>query len=167
MQRAEIAAKSVWRSVYAEGWALGPVDLTKVARRLGVTLIRWEPDEPKLNGALIRSEGAVFINALLPETRARFTAAHELGHYVLGHSGDYYCYEGLRTPQERKASAFAAALLMPAPVVKALWLRLGATPPAAKVAAASRALGVSRQAFGYRLVTLGLVRRAAPTTATA
>ncbi len=150
MWRAELAAKSLWRTVY-------PVDLSAAAASLGVEIIKWSPTEPRLLGALIRRPGAAFVNGALVPSRARFTAAHELGHFVLGHAGDYYCYDGLRTAQEREANVFAAALLMPEAVVKSLWLKLGNLTPHVKIAVAAKRLAVSRQALGYRLGALGLV----------
>lgn len=141
---------------YPETWPLAPVDIAAAAAAFGITITYWRPREKLLNGVLIRSERTIFVNETLPLSRARFTAAHELGHYVLGHAGDYFCYTGWNTPQEREANRFAAALLMPAAVVKALWLKLAAVPRPAKVAAAARRLSVSQQALRYRLATLAL-----------
>jgi len=154
-----LAAKSVWRTVCPEGWKLAPVHLGAAAAALGLEIVAWRPAESRLNGALIRGAHAIFINASLAPARARFTAAHEFGHYVLGHRGDHYCYDGLRTAEEREASRFAAAFLMPTAVVKALWLKLGGLSPTAKVATVAERLAVSRQALGYRLEALGLTVR--------
>lgn len=155
---ADLAAKSVWRTVYPTTFELGPVNLSAVAAALGLELVAWEPDEPKLLGALVRSARTVFVNARLAPPRARFTAAHEFGHYVLNHQGDYVCYDGLRTAQEREANRFAAQLLMPTPVVKGLWLKLDRLPPATRLAVVAKALAVSREALGYRLTAMGLAR---------
>ncbi|HTU78400.1 MAG TPA: ImmA/IrrE family metallo-endopeptidase [Solirubrobacteraceae bacterium] len=73
-------------------------------------------------------DGAVIgINADHPETRQRFTMAHELGHYLLRHHERAEAYEdrfhldlaentppGFDWRAERAANDFAADLLMPA-----------------------------------------------------
>jgi len=102
----------------------------------------------------------VFVNAALSPPRKRFTTAHALGHYVLGHGGDHYCPAAEDESREREANRFAAALLMPASRVTALWLKLDGVRPAARVRAVAERLLVSREALGYRLLTLGLTRRA-------
>lgn len=60
--------------------------------------------------------------------RQRFTLAHELGHYFLGHRGAVFYdeqttvifrREGVSNPQEAAANAFAAELLMPEPLLRA------------------------------------------------
>ena len=72
--------------------------------------------------------------------RRRFTIAHELGHWVLHRTGQQalFCRKGAvreddaptttRAPlpvTEREANAFAAALLMPAPLVARYYERTG------------------------------------------
>jgi hypothetical protein len=76
----------------------------------------------------------VSINALHPLTRQRFTAAHELGHYLyhrdlLGAGvGDTRAYRAVNSPRpnpnirpvhERQANSFAANLLMPRDLIPA------------------------------------------------
>lgn len=156
MQRSELAARSLWRVICPDGWRIEPVDLGAVATYLGVEILTWHPDEKKLNGALIRSAKTVFVNASLALPRMRFAAAHELGHYVLGHEGDFFCPFHRYAELEREANRFAAALLMPTAVVKMLWLKFGDLTPAAKVTAVANRLAVSRQALGYRLRAVGI-----------
>jgi Zn-dependent peptidase ImmA (M78 family) len=132
------------------------VDLGAVAAHLGVDILTWRPDEDGLNGALIRSAKTVFVNAALARPRMRFAAAHELGHYVLGHEGNFFCPFNSYAAVEREANRFAASLLMPTAVVKTLWLKLGSLTPAAKMSALADRLAVSRQALGYRLQAVGI-----------
>ncbi len=127
---------------------------------MGVDILTWRPDEDGLNGALIRSAKTIFVNAALVRPRMRFAAAHELGHYVLGHEGDFFCPFNRYAAPEREANCFAAALLMPATVVKTLWLKLSDLTPAAKVSALAERLAVSRQALGYRLRAVGIAGEA-------
>lgn len=156
MQRPELAATALWRATCPNGWRLEPVNLGAVAAHLGVDILTWRPDEDGLNGAMIRSAKTVFVNAALARARMRFAAAHEIGHYVLGHEGDFFCPFNRYATLEREANSFAAALLMPAAVVKTLWLKLGDVTPAAKVSALAERLAVSRQALGYRLRAVGI-----------
>ena len=78
---------------------------------------------------------------------------HELGHYVLGHEGDFFCPFDRYATLEREANLFAAALLMPKAVVKTLWLKLSDLTPAAKLSALAERLEVS---LGYRLQAVGI-----------
>ncbi len=156
MRRPELAAATIWRAAYPEGWGAEPVDLGAVASYLGVEILTWLPAEEKLNGVLIRSARTVFVNAGLSLPRMRFVVAHELGHLVLGHDGDFYCPFTQLVEQEREANRFAAALLMPRAVVKTLWLKLSGLAPPAKISALAKKLAVSRQALGYRLRAVGI-----------
>lgn len=87
--------------------------------------------------------------------RQRFTVAHELGHFALGHedsprdSGNFF---SSRDPKERQANRFAAALLMPESLVRHYYTN-GADR---SVAALAQLFGVSKDAMGYRLINLGL-----------
>ncbi len=132
-----------------------------MADYVGVEILTWHPEEEKLNGALIRNAGTVFVNASLTRPRMRFAAAHEIGHYVLGHEGDLFCPYGRYAVQEREANLFAAALLIPAAVIKLFWLKLSNIAPAVRVAVVAERLAVSRQALSYRLETVGMAGRAA------
>ena len=156
MQRPELAATALWRATCPDGWRVEPINLGAVAAHLGVDILTWQPDEERLNGALIRSAKTVFVNAALARPRMRFAAAHELGHYVLGHEGDFFCPFNRYATLESEANRFAAALLMPTAVVKTLWLKLSDLTPAAKLSALAERLAVSRQALGYRLRAVGI-----------
>lgn len=156
MRRSELAAASLWRATCPDGWRVEPVDLRAVAAYVGVEILAWRPAEEGLNGALIRSAKTIFVNASLVRPRMRFAAAHELGHYVLGHEGDFFCPFNRHATLEREANRFAAALLMPKAVVKTLWLKLSELTPAAKISAVAKRLEVSRQALGYRLRAVGI-----------
>ena len=59
------------------------------------------------------------------QQRLRFTAMHELGHYLLGHLGDdsrELSRSHIKAPQEQEADMFAARVLMPSCVLWALGL---------------------------------------------
>lgn len=76
----------------------------------------------KAAGILHRSDRVIAISTEYPQPTMRFTAAHEIGHIVLGHSGkiihrdrplDSTRQSGPRAPMEREADYFAACFLMP------------------------------------------------------
>ncbi|MBB3119723.1 ImmA/IrrE family metallo-endopeptidase [Pseudoduganella violacea] len=88
--------------------------------------------------------------------RRRFTVAHELGHYVLGHQDaprDYPDSFGSKnsSPIEQQANKFAAELLMPAYVVKAM-----ALAGSNSLDELANIFVVSKVAMGHRLSNLSL-----------
>lgn len=98
-----------------------PIDVFAVLQNLGVPVM-IRPLEGLLGAFIKEPAPGVLITSLRPFSVQRFTAAHELGHFVLGHafSADD---EGVlrRSPfsstqmelQEIEANAFAASFLMP------------------------------------------------------
>jgi len=97
---------------------------------------RLEPEQT-LSGLLLAAAGEIWVNAEEGRQwpgRRRFTICHELGHFVLHRDGerDLFCRsshvdpEDLKTPTEdpnvpdieEEASVFAAALLMPARLMR-------------------------------------------------
>ncbi|MGD8718978.1 MAG: ImmA/IrrE family metallo-endopeptidase [Candidatus Zixiibacteriota bacterium] len=140
--------------MHKAGRHVDTADVFAAVEHLGLDVVYWEPEEEGLAGALVRSARTIFVNASLPAARMRYTVAHELGHYLLGH-GDACCPCPSRAEEELEADCFAAALLMPPALLHSMWVTLGDLSPAPKVTTIARRLGVPRQALGYRLVTLG------------
>ncbi len=103
-----------------------PVDVETIARGLGVRVKYTSFERDEVSGLLVRKgdEVVLGVNREHPETRRRFTIAHEIGHFVLHmtrlifvdevvlHFRDRTSGEG-RDPEEIEANAFAAELLMP------------------------------------------------------
>jgi Zn-dependent peptidase ImmA (M78 family) len=140
----------------------GPVDLDALASRLGIKIERCWLDED-MSGALIKNADGSYtiqVNALHPETRQRFTIAHEMGHFVhhrhlLGDgvndsrayrtdSNHKYYNARIGPKQETEANRFAASLLMPGDVVNEM-VKIGMP-----VSAMAEHLGVSRHAMSIR-----------------
>ncbi len=134
-----------------------PVNVFDLAARMGIAIEHWP--FTNLLGGLLFDEGGpcIFYNSSVPITRARFTVAHELGHFVLHRrQGIYFmCQENSKRLAERQANRFAAELLMPAEAVEGL-----AGRGLAKDALAERFL-VSEEAMILRLKELGF-RRVSP-----
>jgi Zn-dependent peptidase ImmA (M78 family) len=154
-KEAERIRISVWGDTF-------PVDPVLIARRLGVD-VREAPLSSNVSGALVKRFGedpTILLNAVDHPHRQRFTAAHELGHYVSHESDpDEYEYVDLRDtvfsaagtkPEEVFANAFAANLLMPAEEVRRLQ-KEGYT-----LTQMALYFGVSQDAMHFRLKNLGL-----------
>lgn len=96
-----------------------PIPIEEIASKLGVKISRAPSSE--FSGMLIRKDGRALIGISSNEApvRQRFTIAHELGHFLLHRQKDAFVdYRDnksaiMRTPREKQANAFAAALLMP------------------------------------------------------
>lgn len=119
-----------------------PVDVAAAADKLGVKIFAAKLAD-KVSGVLVRdttyntrSGFVIFVDQDEPAVRQRFTAAHELGHFVLhkeavGHKNeDNYLLrsEGMSNRQEAEANKFAASLLMPFDLIEAA-MKNGVTTP--------------------------------------
>jgi Zn-dependent peptidase ImmA (M78 family) len=102
----------------------------------------------------------IVLNDHEPETRVRFTLAHEIHHAVDGHWRDslYPPLFNLSTRQrsELVANHFAACLLMPRLWVKRLYCDEGIQD----ISRLARRFGVSSDAMRRRLESLGLIDQA-------
>lgn len=143
-----------------------PVDIEGLIHRLGIDYrVRAMPSD---QSGMIQKRGDRFmitINALDGEQRQRFTAAHELAHYLLhrdlleerGHLDRLFGPSSSDNPSsplspqhEVQANRLAANLLMPANDVLATW---GETKSPAAVA---KRFDVSQAAAEIRLKNLGV-----------
>ena len=96
-----------------------PVPVEVIANKLKIRISRAPSRD--FSGLLIRKDGSALIGVNSNEVavRQRFTIAHELGHFLLHLQKDTFVdYRDnkkavMRTPRERQANMFAAALLMP------------------------------------------------------
>lgn len=116
--------------------------------------------------------GRVFVNASDPVPRRRFTAAHELGHFLLHRStmagksiGDskttiVEVEDETANEMERQANRFAAELLMPTEIcqerAEAFRKSYGVCPRALFAHYLASELVVSPEALRYRLQELGV-----------
>lgn len=123
----------------------------------------------------VNAKRQIVINKLEPEYRQRFTLAHEIGHIILGHTGQSYRtsdleqYRGtLVRMKEVAANNFAAELIMPRKLVfkvlnkVILDLEYSADQKFDEydisriINCMSKELNVSRQALTYRMENLGV-----------
>lgn len=112
-----------------------PVDSAHIARSMGIRAIEM-PLEPNVSGVIIKEkqkDPVIVVSRQDSTARKRFTAAHELGHYILhlDRSGDDYSEFEHVDFRDGNSSAgtnrdeifcnqFAAHLLMPSADVKTL-----------------------------------------------
>lgn len=143
------------------GLGLGPVhDIEAALKQAGLLVLVAHLGKSGPEGLYVRRAdyGAVLLNGDAFRPRARFTAAHELGHHELGHDAavDEAIAENSNDPAERPANVFAAEFLVP----KAALVRLASagrprTPQA--VSELARRFGVSYLVLVYRLHNTGLL----------
>ena len=168
-KRAEIAAAELLNE---HPVARLPVAVDDLAEALGIIVVRRTFEDADVSGMLFRGKREVIgVNKVHHWRRQRFTVAHELGHHVL-HPGRELILDApvrvnfrdrtssMATDREEiEANAFAAALLMPEPMVRAELDRL---PEKIRrdVDLTTNTLAdrfeVSVAALGFRLINLGL-----------
>lgn len=130
LYRQAVRMASQVRAEFGFGPAEGicPFDL---ADRMGVSARLV--NAPSLEGMYFPSESAqIFVGALRPSGRQRFTCSHEVAHHVFGHG---QCIEEVsqsaqanNSPNEVLANRFASALLMPKLAVLSTFQRYGVVP---------------------------------------
>lgn len=143
----------------------GYVDVFDVLRRMDIEVYRRPIGNSALEGSLIIRDGlaVVFVNSAGSLTRQRLTAAHELGHYLLGqrHDGLEILENETAINDDREEPAafrFARHFLMDAHGVTRLVSDID--DPEERVAAVAHAYVVSPTAVAIHLGELGLISRA-------
>jgi Zn-dependent peptidase ImmA (M78 family) len=103
-----------------------PVKVSAIARDMGLLIFSASLD-PGISGKLFMDERAgassgwvIYVNRDEPEVRQRFTAAHEIAHFVLHRhligealADDEFYRSKLSSPLEAEANSMAADILMP------------------------------------------------------
>ena len=135
-----------------------PFDILAVCKHYRIEAFAYT-FSPTLDGCLIRDGEyyAIGVNSKHPRARRRFSAAHELYHF-LNHRWSMPDASCLTSPgpdseEEAQATIFAAELLMPAAMMPLAWVRCRNAKLLAQY------FGVSVSAVAKRLQELGLARR--------
>ncbi|MBM6757030.1 ImmA/IrrE family metallo-endopeptidase [Collinsella tanakaei] len=153
------------KTVVRDGMISIPVDVDLIAQRIGLEVQRMRLSDGT-DGLLVKNEAYKPFKAVLDvgsgERRARFTLAHEIGHYVHKYqdhpdgelAGIVERRNSLSSqgtdPEEIWANGFAAQLLMPARIVARLW------GDGWSIDAMADMFNVSSLAMGTRVTSLGL-----------
>lgn len=114
-----------WRVLINEGVTELPVKVGALCRSMGIMVRYFEPVGDSDGYSMIgNGQARIFVSSKCPVPRQRFTAAHELGHILLGHTGKYELVnrepDAKDNPIEQAANVFASRLLAPACVLWAL-----------------------------------------------
>ncbi len=151
------------KEVLAAHWdGLLPVRPVAIAHSMGVAVFTQSGmDVSGWVGLDANGQPQIVYNADEPESRQRFTIAHELGHFASGHlSGRERMlrdprenfFSSSRSPWEVQANRFAAGLLMPEDA-----LRLAVSAGMGSISQLARLFRVSEVAMEYRLINLGII----------
>jgi Zn-dependent peptidase ImmA (M78 family) len=173
--------RRAWRLLRKYGVAVPPVPVKEIAEKAGIS-VRYQPfrGESDISAVLKKDAGkaVIGVNSAHSATRQRFSIAHELGHYylheheplfvdfatTLGRQSvrfrDGTSSQGINI-EEVEANKFAAALLMPAPMVRQAVDRLLGDEPDILPEIATNKLAtlfhVSKSAMEFRLLNLELL----------
>lgn len=145
-----------WEILIRENVRSLPVMVGQVCRQMGIQVRYFRPDS-RSDGycTIIGGQPIIFVSEECSLERQRFTAAHELGHILLGHVGRYELVnrepEPGDNPIEQAANVFASRLLAPACV---LWALDARTPE--EIAALCH---ISHQAATFRAERMAILYR--------
>lgn len=138
-----------------------PINPEKVACLENITVLPNEGlSEKNLSGELIKNNDSLIIyyNPVDSIKRRRFTIAHELGHYLLGHGSNFHDSKNNFTMshydrREVEANQFAIELLIPKIAVEVLINQRKIYD----VNELCRIFNVSLEAMSFRLKKLGFI----------
>lgn len=111
-----------WKVLLDGGVRALPVRVSSLCRDMGVVVKLYSGGEGEDGESMILSgQPLILVSKEKPVQRQRFTAAHELGHILLGHVGEGKpAHRGplpADNPIEREANVFASRLLAPSCVL--------------------------------------------------
>jgi Zn-dependent peptidase ImmA (M78 family) len=133
-----------------------PIALEQVARGCGLE-VEYVHKPKGFFGQLIRERRLIEVQDDVHPNRQRFTLAHEIGHYVLGHDPTWSVFDSrsIENPKrvnEKQADIFASELLMSEPQLRKQWTELNKD-----YKLMARKFGVSEEAMFLRLQDAKLI----------
>ncbi len=139
------------------------IDPIKIAESHGIDVIGLPRLENDVHGLIKKTENGIVIqyDNTMHTNRIRFTVAHELAHFLLGHLDDKPRYRDPTKnfnidnfdPIEAEANKLAARILMPKEKIDFLLYEQGIT----NLEAMAKLLQVSKTALSFRLQSLGYI----------
>ncbi len=135
-----------------------PIPIEKVAELFSIKVIPYPNFPDNISGTITKKGDLLIIgvNSNHAVVRQRFTIAHELGHFLLGHElGEKIIDDVFDKPtdKEKEANNFAAEILMPKNLLAQDILKKIKIPELAKK------YMVSEQAMSIRLLKTGLINK--------
>ena len=155
-RRYKVSRDLAWRVLLEEGVTELPVKVVALCRQMGIRVSYFDPEKGGSDGycTILLGRPRIFVSRKCSPERQRFTIAHELGHILLGHVGQYKLVnrepDPGDNPIEQEANVFASRLLAPA---CALWA-LDAWEPEQ----IARICDISMQSATFRAERLARVR---------
>ncbi|WP_426246562.1 ImmA/IrrE family metallo-endopeptidase [Nocardioides sp. LHG3406-4] len=142
-----------------------PIDVLALIEQLGLELVF--NNLKTILGALVpHGDGGIMLSTQRGAAVQRYTAAHEIGHWILDHEAAFDTEADLYYPthdREQLAQVFAGQLLMPPPLVYATAGRYGVTASATAtgplVYLMARDMGASYEAVVRQLDNLDMINR--------
>lgn len=151
----------------ATGQVKPAIDLKIIAERLNIKITKRSLGK-ELSGVLVlkANESVIGVDSSQSTVRQRFTVAHEIGHFILHRrlrttfidEKIVFTRGLLRNKQEIEANAYAAALLMPAPLLRKSISRFKSEAlDEDHLEMLAKEYKVSQIAMTYRLMNLELI----------
>ena len=143
-----------WNILIKENIIQLPVNIVDLCCRMGITVKYYEStDDHDGKSMILNGVPIILVDKKCSVQRQRFTVAHELGHILLGHVGEYVLFNRepslTDAPIEQAANVFASRLLAPACV---LWGKKIRT-----VSEISDLCGISRESAEYRMKRMNIL----------
>jgi Zn-dependent peptidase ImmA (M78 family) len=137
-----------------------PVPIERVAELFSLKVVHYSKFPDSISGAIIQQDdlNAIGINSNHATVRQRFSMAHELGHYLLGHDSTKIIDDtfDIPTDKEQQANKFAAELLIPFDFLKN---DIESHSHEYDIPALAKRYEVSEQAMSIRLLETGFIKK--------
>lgn len=136
-----------------------PIQIEKIANFFSLKIIYYPEFPDSISGTMAKEEMLIGINSNHHPNRQRFTIAHELGHYILGHDDLKIIDDTFdkNTDKEKEANKFAAELLIPE-----YFLKKDIKEKSWDIPSLSQRYKVSEQVMTIRIMNLNLLDKINP-----